>query len=784
MQRRPTHLVRGTFTLTQPNEDVLTTDGCRRTGVNADVGPEMTITVRDANGKLLATSRTEFDARPTPRQCRLSLTFADRPELSARVWDGARRFVAALLVAALLSAGCSSTSPSASPTLRPAATASGSVAPSTSAGFSASLALPSATVPPSAVVTGAPSGPPAKTIRVALQADSGGFGPLSNASSPVGDDFQKAGLIDRFLHAALYRSDAQQRPIPDLATCTPDAAGTTITCVIARANFQNGDPVTADDVAFTYRLDNADTGVESEFYRPCISTVLPYASGCLFEVLDRVEQLDGRTVAFHLKRPYAPFFTLVLPGVWIDSRSVVMDAYAAFQARATGLDPRPFRKAADDLTTTIDTPAADCEPPLAAAVALLARAGVRGPDRADYNALQGGEFDACAYAIELVNELAAVVASLSTTGDAAIAAIYPVLAFNRAPVGAGPYRLVSFEPGKRVVVEADPGYHGGPVVTPRFEFDIYPDVDAASEAVRLGKADWTEAYFHAPPGLVAAPNVQIGFSPLPAYEQMIYNVRPGRLFADVNLRRAINLCIDNQAMARAADAIGIPAITDMAAGWWGYNADLKPEVRDVAAARKLLEVSGWRLGPDGIYAKGGRRLSATVYVRTNAPDRVKYVNLLSLFVRECGMDLHPNQEDFGGALRAIGRWPNTPPDSKEPFDLYFLGWISGPDPLPLEFTTREITRKELPDGQNMGGFTNARIDEIVDKLLTTYDIDARAALYREYQAIVADQRPALFAWHRVRLVALTPGLRSVDGPLDLGATNWSWAPERMVLLVA
>jgi ABC-type transport system substrate-binding protein len=82
----------------------------------------------------------------------------------------------------------------------------------------------------------------------------------------------------------------------------------------------------------------------------------------------------------------------------------------------------------------------------------------------------------------------------------------------------------------------------------------------------------------------------------------------------------------------------------------------------------------------------------------------------------------------------------------------------------------------------MGGFTNARIDEIVDKLLTTYNIDARAALYREYQAIVADQQPVLFAWHHVRLVALAPGLQSVDGPLDLGATNWSWAPERMVLL--
>src|SRR5205823_7389843 len=172
-----------------------------------------------------------------------------------------------------------------------------------------------------------------------------------------------------------------------------------------------------------------------------------------------------------------------------------------------------------------------------------------------------------------------------------------------------------------------------------------------------------------------------------------------------------------------------------------------------------------------IYEKDGRRLAATVFVRTDAPPRLRYVDLLSLLVRDCGMDLRPNQEDFGGALRAIAVWPNVPPGSNEPFDVYFVGWLTGLDPLPVQYTTAEITSRDLPLGQNPGGFSNPRVDQIVQDLLTTYDIDQRAALYREYQAIIADQQPALFAWHAVRLVALAPGLQSTDGPLDLNASH-------------
>lgn len=92
------------------------------------------------------------------------------------------------------------------------------------------------------------------------------MGPFSNGTPPTGGDYAKAGLINVFIHDALYRYDEHVRPVPSLArSCDPSADGLTITCRLIAATFQNGDPVTADDVVFTYQVMLASTQVDSRF---------------------------------------------------------------------------------------------------------------------------------------------------------------------------------------------------------------------------------------------------------------------------------------------------------------------------------------------------------------------------------------------------------------------------------------------------------------------------------------------------------------------------------------
>jgi ABC-type transport system substrate-binding protein len=168
-------------------------------------------------------------------------------------------------------------------------------------------------------------------------------------------------------------------------------------------------------------------------------------------------------------------------------------------------------------------------------------------------------------------------------------------------------------------------------------------------------------------------------------------------------------------------------------------------------------------------------------VRTDDTRRVKFAQIIGLQTRECGMDLRPSKSDFGGALSSLRTWPNVGPDTDQPFELYAGGEASLFDPASGRFLSSQITTEANPEGANYGGFSDPRADELMRQIETTYDIDTRADLARQYQEILAAQQPVLFGWHDTRQVAAAAGLRTVDGPLDLDLPFWNAFPERLVL---
>jgi ABC-type transport system substrate-binding protein len=660
---------------------------------------------------------------------------------------------------------------------------------------------PTPTSTPTRPAQSSPTPAFADTIRVALPANVGGvgtaLGPLSNGNSTTGGDSSKAGIVNVFIHDALYRYDEHVRPVPSLArSCDPSSDGLTITCQLAEATFQNGDPITADDVVFTYRVMLASTAqVDSPFYNYCSACNLAVIRDCVnvvgggpplacpSEVLESVSRVDARTVAFRMQRPFAPFFTLALPGIWIDSERVVRAAYDDFRAKAGALDAKDLAGEAGRLADQVFAPGGDCTPLLQEAAQMVATAGLLVPDRAEYGYLPNGEFDPCGYATKLGVELTEASASLGADEITSIADVYRDLGFDRRPVGAGPYSLTAYEPDKRIELTAFPAYHGGRPASRTIVFQIYPDEAAAAGAVATGQADWAElphaTSFRA---LRQLPTLRTGQGPNDDYRMLRYNVRPGQLFADLRLRQALERCIDKRAaVAAATDGFGVPAYADVPPGTWPYDGQIPEPPHDVAAARALIEAAGWTIGGDGIYENHGKRLAATIYVRHDTQDRVKFVEILGLEARQCGMDLRTAPGDFGRDLTLISTWPNHAPGTDRPFDLYFYAWGAGWDPLSDNFSSAAITTEVQPDGNNFGGYSDLRIDDLLARMETTYDLAARADLFGRYQEILAQQQPALFAWFTTRAEAAVAGLRTVDGPIDLDLPLWYAFPDRLVL---
>ena len=592
-------------------------------------------------------------------------------------------------------------------------------------------------------------------------------------------------MINNFLHDALYRWDPHLKPTPSLASsCEPSPNGLAITCKLVQAVFSSGQPLTAADVAFTYRLMAVQTPIEMPLVgRQCITDV---GFGCLSDVLDAVDVLDPFTVVFRLRRPAAEFIALALPGVWIDSEAVVRAAFDEVRAKSSLVGAKALQAGADRIAKELAKDQPGCQGLLPDASQLVARTGLTLRDRAEFVIFGAGAFDACGYANTLGSELTMAAASLAAKDLTAIALVYPALVLGRAPVGAGPYSVTAYKPNERLELTAVDSYHGGPPPTRHYVFLFYPDEQAAAKAVVDGRADWVELQSRGPfPALADQTKVQTGWSPDPAYLSLLYNVRAGRVFSDVRLRHAMELCIDKPAIAAAATGgRGTAAYGEVPPGFWMYDATLSKPTRDVGAAKREIEASGWQLGTDGVYQKAGRRLSAAIYARTDDTDRVKFAQILAIQVKACGIDIRVVQGDFGGRLRSLVVWPNTTPDTNEPFDLNLFAWVSSWDVVSDRFTSDQISTRSLPEGQNSGGFSDPRIDALFHRLQTEYDVDRRGALFRQYQELMAQEQPVLFAYHIGRVVAAAKGLAAVDGPLDLNLPFWATRPERIVLQAA
>lgn len=124
-------------------------------------------------------------------------------------------------------------------------------------------------------------------------------------------------------------------------------------------------------------------------------------------------------------------------------------------------------------------------------------------------------------------------------------------AFRAKPIGAGPYKIVEYQRGSRLVLEAFDKYWGGAPKIKRVTFEIIPEPSARVAAVESGRVDVASQLplretmrLGAKPGLVgkAYPYSEVYMMQIPSYVPA---------FQDENLRTAMHLAIDKQALSKA-----------------------------------------------------------------------------------------------------------------------------------------------------------------------------------------------------------------------------------------
>jgi peptide/nickel transport system substrate-binding protein len=303
--------------------------------------------------------------------------------------------------------------------------------------------------------------------------------------------------------------------------------------------------------------------------------------------------------------------------------------------------------------------------------------------------------------------------------------------FNQHPIGSGPFRFVSAQQDKDVVIERNPDYWAAPAHLARVEFKVIPDATTRALELRKHSADVAINSLTADTVLALRkdPGLTVMQSPGTIYSYLALNLRDP-ILKDVRVRRAIAYAIDVQPIIRyLLRDQAQPAYSILPPEHWAYDGDVERYAYDPDKARTLLDEAGYP-------AKSGVRFHITMKCSSDDATRLMAV-VVQQQLREVGISLDIRSFEFATFYSDI---------TKGAYQIHSLRWIGGnqdPDIFEYVFDSASFPPKRA----NRTFFSNPRVDELIREGRTTLDQDKRKLVYDELQRIIAQQLPYINLWY-------------------------------------
>jgi len=299
------------------------------------------------------------------------------------------------------------------------------------------------------------------------------------------------------------------------------------------------------------------------------------------------------------------------------------------------------------------------------------------------------------------------------------------------PIGSGPFRFVSAEPDKEVVLERNDNYWGAKARLDRVRFAVVPDMTTRALELRKGSADI--AINSLTPDMVVTleqePRLAILRGPGTVLQYMGFNYRDP-ILKDVRVRQALAYAIDRRPMLEYLwRGFAQPAASILPPQSWAYSADVPIYNYDPERARQLLDSAGYP-------AASGIRFHMMMKTSTDENTRLM-VAVLQQQLRQVQIQLDVRTYEFGTFFADISRGA---------FQFYSLRWIGGnedPDIFEYAFHSSKFT----PNGANRSFYSNPKVDALINQARSGPDEQKRKQLYAQLQRILAEDLPSINLWY-------------------------------------
>jgi peptide/nickel transport system substrate-binding protein len=326
---------------------------------------------------------------------------------------------------------------------------------------------------------------------------------------------------------------------------------------------------------------------------------------------------------------------------------------------------------------------------------------------------------------------------------------------NKGLVMSGAYRMVSYEPGSRIVLERNQNYPGEKPAIKSMVYPIYTDptqtlLKLKAHELNVGElqpGQYREEVLkyeqagQKPKSPFFDGSIQCQTVAEAAYRYIGWNANLP-MFSDKRVRRALTHAFDRKRLIQSVYVgLGEIATSPYPAGSPYNDPSIEPIPFDLDAARKLLKEAGWEdSNADGLVDKqlapGDKQRTPFEFsfmVHSARKENAIAASILREDLLKIGVKMNLDVVEWSLFLKRT---------DERRFEGVLSAWTVTWNPD--LFQIWHSSQADIPRGSNRIGFRHKQADAIIEKLRETFDMAERTKLLREFHRIVDDEQPVSF----------------------------------------
>lgn len=302
--------------------------------------------------------------------------------------------------------------------------------------------------------------------------------------------------------------------------------------------------------------------------------------------------------------------------------------------------------------------------------------------------------------------------------------------YGKNPISSGAYKLVQWDEGQQLIVEANPEYFGDKPKIKKLTV-LFLSEEAAFEAAKKGTLD-----VYSVPSVYTSQdvkgmdlvhyqsvdvlNIGLSFQPVGAVTREDGLPIGDNVTSDIAIRKALNIGIDRKTLVDGIlGGYGSPAydLVDPSMPW--YNPDTEYKDNDVEGAKKVLADGGWiDTNGDGVVEKDGIKAEITIVASSGSKTFQGLAMAVAEMAKQFGIQINVETKTWEEIDTMIYSTP------------YVLTWGSK-DPINI-FYIFDSSNSGM-GYYNSGYYQNTKVDDYIDSALKAGSQDEAYEYWKKAQ---------------------------------------------------